>query len=112
MNLSVQMTMKSAANCDKHCELQNSEKHQILERALHSWDTPESNPASVSFGFCPYTISMCSGVGLDERAHVHGRMDMDSIHLEVTLHWVFFYSLALSVTVCGDPSSWSCLSGK
>ena len=57
MDLSAQTTMKSTANCDKHCELQNSEKHQTLERALHSRDIPESNPASVSHQYCHQVFS-------------------------------------------------------
>ena len=40
--------MKGAANCDKHCELQNSVNQQNLERILCSRDMPESMPASVS----------------------------------------------------------------
>jgi hypothetical protein len=30
----VPITMKSAAKCDKQCELQNSANHQILEKDL------------------------------------------------------------------------------
>ena len=32
MDILVPITMKSAAKCDKQCELQNSANHQILER--------------------------------------------------------------------------------
>jgi hypothetical protein len=31
MDILVPITMKSAAKCDKQCELQNSANHQILE---------------------------------------------------------------------------------
>jgi len=31
----VPRSMKSAANCDKSCELQNSVNHRTLERKLH-----------------------------------------------------------------------------
>ena len=58
MDLSAQTTMKSAANCDKQCELQNSEKHQNLERALHSWDIPKSNSASVSPSLLPHPSTL------------------------------------------------------
>lgn len=47
MNISAQASMKGAAKCDNHCELQDSENQQVLERALHSWDMPGSMPASV-----------------------------------------------------------------
>ena len=46
-DVSVRTTMKGAAKCDKHCELQNSVNQWILERALHSRDIPGSMPASV-----------------------------------------------------------------
>ena len=45
-------TMKGAAKCDKHCELQNSVNRQGLERILCFWDIPESMPASVSMLCC------------------------------------------------------------
>ena len=48
MDVSVRSTMKGAAKCDKHCELQNSVNRQGLERILCFWDIPESMPASVS----------------------------------------------------------------
>ena len=51
MDVSVRTTMKGAAKCDKHCELQNSVNRQELERILCFWDIPESMPASVSM-FC------------------------------------------------------------
>ena len=55
MDVSVRSTMKGAAKCDKHCELQNSVNRQGLERILCFWDIPESMPASVSMPCC------CSG---------------------------------------------------
>jgi hypothetical protein len=48
MNVSVRATMKGAAKCDKHCELQNSVNRQELERILRFRDILESMPASVS----------------------------------------------------------------
>jgi len=48
MDTSARTPMKGAANCDKHCELQNSVNQQNLERILCSRDMPESMPASVS----------------------------------------------------------------
>ena len=57
MDVSVRTTMKGAAKCDKHCELQNSVNRQGLERILCFWDIPESMPASVSMLCC----SSCCG---------------------------------------------------
>ena len=51
MDVSARTTMKGAAKCDKHCELQNSVNRQELERILCFWDIPESMPASVSLPF-------------------------------------------------------------
>ena len=48
MDVSARTTMKGAAKCDKHCELQNSVNQQKPERILCFRDTPESMPASVS----------------------------------------------------------------
>ena len=48
MDVSARTTMKGAAKCDKHSELQNSVNEQELERILCFWDIPESMPASVS----------------------------------------------------------------
>ena len=47
-DVSVRTTMKGAAKCDKHCELQNSVNQQGFERILRFRDIPESMPASVS----------------------------------------------------------------
>ena len=47
MDVSVRATMKGAAKCDKHCELQNSVSRQGLEHMLCFWDIPKSMPASV-----------------------------------------------------------------
>ena len=47
-DVSAQATMKGAAKCDKHCELQNSVNQQELERTLRFRDIPESMPASAS----------------------------------------------------------------
>ena len=47
-DVSARTTMKGAAKCDKHCELQNSVNRQELERILCFRDIPESMPASVS----------------------------------------------------------------
>jgi hypothetical protein len=46
-DVSVRATMKGAAKCDKHCELQNSVSRQGLEHTLCFWDIPKSMPASV-----------------------------------------------------------------
>ena len=47
-DVSARTTMKDAAKCDKHCELQNSVNQQGFERILRFRDIPESMPASVS----------------------------------------------------------------
>ena len=39
--------IKGATKCDNGCELQKSVKQWPLQRALRSWDMPESMPASV-----------------------------------------------------------------
>ena len=68
MDLSAQKTMKSAANCDKQCELQIFEKHQNLERALRFRVTLVSNSASVSSHSTAASalFRQCVGVALDE----------------------------------------------
>jgi hypothetical protein len=60
MDVSVRTTMKGAAKCDKHCELQNSVNRQGLERILCFWDIPESMPASVSMLCCSSSTAICS----------------------------------------------------
>ena len=48
MDASARVTMKDAAKCDKHCELQNSVNQQNFERILCFRDIPESRSASES----------------------------------------------------------------
>ena len=80
MDLSAQKTMKSAANCDKQCELQIFEKHQNLERALRFRVTLVSNSASVSSHSTAATglPRQTFGVALDEES-VSGPSGSDSI---------------------------------
>ena len=47
-DVSARTTMKGAAKCDKHCELQNSVNQQNPERILRSRDIPEGMLSSVS----------------------------------------------------------------
>ena len=47
MDISAQGSMKGAAKCDKHCELQDSVNQQVLERVLRLWSMSTSIPASV-----------------------------------------------------------------
>ena len=42
IDVSARTTMKGAANCDKHCELQNSVNHQIFERTLRPGAFPRA----------------------------------------------------------------------
>ena len=51
MDVSARTTMKGAAKCDKHCELQDSVNQQKVERILLFRVFPESMFASVSFVF-------------------------------------------------------------
>ena len=46
MDASARITMKDAAKCDTHCELQSSANQQIFERIRHSQASPESMSAS------------------------------------------------------------------
>ena len=48
--------MKDAANCDKHCDLQNSVNQWNSERKLRFRDIPESMPASVSDRIFPSSM--------------------------------------------------------
>ena len=66
-DVSAQTSRKSAAKCDKHCELQNSVSHENLERTLRFRDIPESMPASLSIHFSylrahPWVACRCSRV--------------------------------------------------
>ena len=57
-DVSARTTMKGAAKCDKHCDLQNSVNQQGFERILCFRDIPESMPASVSILLIPATPSI------------------------------------------------------
>ncbi len=46
-DVSTQATMKGAAKCSKHCDLQNSVNQGHFERVSCFWDIPGSMPASV-----------------------------------------------------------------
>ena len=48
MDVSAQTTMKGAAKCDEHCDLQNSVNQQIPERIYHIQDMPGCVPTSVA----------------------------------------------------------------
>ena len=64
-DVSAQTTMKGAAKCDKHCDLQNSVNQQGLERILRFRDTPESMPASVSTSVsCCRRVCPCLSFGV------------------------------------------------
>ena len=47
MDISVQASMKNAAKCDKHCELQNSVNQWKFERILYFWVILGSAPTSL-----------------------------------------------------------------
>ena len=42
MNALVRGSRKSTANCDKHCDVRNSENRQSIERTLHGVGSPPS----------------------------------------------------------------------
>ena len=59
-DISVQASMKNAAKCDNHCELQNSVNQWIFERILHFWVIPGSMPASLHVDFyAPVSVAVC-----------------------------------------------------
>ena len=47
MDISVQVSMKDAAKCDNHCELQNSVNQWTFEHMLHFWVIPGSISVSL-----------------------------------------------------------------
>ena len=58
MDVSARTTMKGAAKCDKHCELQDSVNQQKVERILLFRVIPESMFASMSFVFFLRGVSL------------------------------------------------------
>ena len=64
MDASARVTMKDAAKCDKHCELQNSVNQQNFERILHFRDIPESMSASESPQHPAHQALLCLGWGV------------------------------------------------
>ena len=59
MEVSARTTMKGAAKCDKHCELQDSVNQQKVERILLFRVIPENMFASVSFVFLRVVSLSC-----------------------------------------------------
>ena len=59
MDVSAQASMKGAAKCDKHCELQNSEKQQISDRVWRCEVIPCSMSGSVSVSGCTILEVVC-----------------------------------------------------
>ena len=59
-DVSARTTMKGAAKCDKHCELQNSVNQLGFERILRYRVTPYSMPSSVSTDFHASNICQVS----------------------------------------------------
>ena len=68
-DVSARTTMKGAAKCDKHFELQNSVSQQGLERSLRFRDIPGSMPASVSTVYYPSSVDPFYGKGLVAACH-------------------------------------------
>ena len=60
MDVSARTTMKGAAKCDKHCELQDSVNQQKVERIWLFRVVPESMFASVSFVFSAGHVTQVS----------------------------------------------------
>ena len=99
MDLSAQKTMKSAANCDKQCELQIFEKHQNLERALRFRVTLVSNSASVSSHSTAATgLSLGAGLWRRSRRRVSfgASASIRSLHLDLRSGG----SLSVLLTLC------------
>ena len=67
MDASARTTMKGAAKCDKHCELQNSVNQQNPERILCFRDIPESMSASES-PLYPAALALSLAASLRVRA--------------------------------------------
>ena len=68
MDILVPITMKSAAKCDKQCELQNSANHQILERNWRWEDTLSAClfqclKTSKHNLMCLMSSSICNNIG-------------------------------------------------
>ena len=81
MDVSVRTTMKGAAKCDKHCELQNSVNQQGFERILRFRDIPESMPASVSTSYhASGSLAWLCQVQLSVRVCVSKRSSETSTH--------------------------------
>ena len=55
-------TVQGLLNLENRCELQNSVNQWLLERALHSWDMPESMSASVLLLSSSAALVIRSGV--------------------------------------------------
>jgi|NOAtaT_6_FD_contig_123_25806_length_1005_multi_57_in_2_out_0_2 hypothetical protein len=65
MDISAQASMKNAAKCDNHCELQNSVNQWTFERILHFWVILGSMPASVLVKAMPEIgVCVCSSLEL------------------------------------------------
>ena len=60
LDVSARTTMKGAAKCDKHCELQDSVNQQKVERILLFRVIPESMFTSVSFVFSARRVPQVS----------------------------------------------------
>lgn len=58
MDVSAQVSMKGAAKCDMHCDLQNSVNQLGSECTLRCWDSLSSKPASVSLSTIPTPVSV------------------------------------------------------
>ena len=69
-DVSARTTMKGAAKCDKHCDLQNSVNQQGFERILRFRDIPESMPASVSTFFSSVNLARRLAAGSCESMRV------------------------------------------
>ena len=99
MDLSAQTTMKSAANCDKQCELQIFEKHQNLERALRFRVTLVSNSASVSSHSTAAT-GLSLGAGLWRRSRRRVSFGASALIRSLHLDLRSGGSLSVLLTLC------------
>ena len=95
--------MNGAAKCDNCCELQNSVNQWPLERALRSWDMPESMSASVLLlSFSAALVIRSSAVACFCNWHWHAKYQV-SLAVVTDQHLMSF-QLAKQRLVCSNSS--------
>ena len=103
MDASARTTMKGAAKCDKHCELQNSVNQQNPERILCFRDIPESMSASES-PLYPAALALSWAAFLRVRARPCLSLRLVAA-LTRSIHPTCLESANLVITLAGVSSS-------